>query len=144
MGYRQLSYGDLQGLAQKVAFADLWTEYARYAKNLYGESAVRLVVSTEEQYNDEGYDTVLESIEIFDKDNNDLSLDFETSWWKKCNESFTPYEDSDCEITLEDLKDEKAREERYSLPVPPTSPMTFYIGESPFATIPAVFVQDDE
>lgn len=144
--YRQLTHEELTGLADRIAYSGQWLEVVEFAKNFYGPNVYRVVVSTGEEYNDETYDTVIEEVEVYDKDGNALEVDLSTPWWQEKRKEYNGY----CERYGYDRGDEDFKgygyesEARHNITPPSVSPAEYFVTAAPKDIIPAVFVRVDD
>lgn len=81
MTYRELTIDELAGVLREAESAVHWAAYRKYALDLYGEKAYKIVTATGAEYNDETYDDKVEFVFVFDSDGNELEFDLSTSFW---------------------------------------------------------------
>jgi hypothetical protein len=71
----ELHSDDLYQLAAQIKVKEQHDWATQYARDLFGDEAYIVRVTVVSEYNDQGYDDVIEDIEVSDKDGNILSFD---------------------------------------------------------------------
>jgi hypothetical protein len=71
-------------IAEEVIAHSRWSDFVKYATDLYGDQAYEIEVSTSSQYDDEGgYFDTIEGITVKDRAGNVLAFDFSTEFWQQ-------------------------------------------------------------
>jgi hypothetical protein len=138
---------ELQTFVQEFTTFQIWREYAAYARDIYGAAAERIEIVTGSDYNDEYSYMIVESVEVANAADVQLTPDLSTDWWQsKLGELPTDERaplSRDDEL-YEDWIDDAIGERRSALPVLDGGYDRFFISRPPERTYRSLYVQAGE
>ena len=74
--------GTMFRIAHEIISYEKWRGFVNYARDMYGEAAYEIEVTTTSDYDDEGsYFDTLVSITVKDRDGHTLEFDYTTDFW---------------------------------------------------------------
>lgn len=145
MSYRKLTEREIATFIEEQTVYGRWRAYAAYALQVYGPRSDRVVVASEEVYNDESYDLRITHLAVYDAAGAELEPDWTTDWWQ------TTLGDGHAELTPqswdpEDWDDERVQameDAQGKLPIPPHRD-EFAVHTPPARRFPAVYVPHEQ
>jgi hypothetical protein len=146
MTYRRMTEAELQTFVEEFLAFQTWRAFASYATDVYGPAVERIVVATGSEYNDEFSYLVVEAVEAYNVQGQQLQPDMTTDWWQTALRSAaeaerpgaTPYD----EVTFEDRLMDILAERRSTLPVFAGGYDVFLISQPPKRTHRSVYVPE--
>jgi hypothetical protein len=79
--YRPITTEELQRFFTRFNAGQNEAIVEKFARDLFGPTATNVVITLGSEYNDEGYDTVIDEVQVFDADENELKPDFTLPYW---------------------------------------------------------------
>jgi len=149
--YRELTINDLAKLVKEAAAAINWQAYREFALTVYGDKAHKIVTATGEEYNDQTYDDVVNYVNVFDIEGNELEPDLSLPFWqervkeheRRVKKNYHGYYDKYPEMREFDTEDDEGVSElMHELPTLDNdeTEFTFFVNEPPIT--PRVFIAE--